>query len=936
MQVQRQRFLLATALVLVLLNQFDGRAVASCAGRITLTGLTPIYITSLNLAAGHTYTIKTINLSAGSDTVLHVQDSFSKAFVAGNDDCAPPNRDSCVTITPSTTTLVNAFVRTYFSQSMGTAQLQVLDNGVVSQTFGPFPFGGQEVVTDSSGVRNVNYFYAHTAAVWKQATDTLLLLEGATIDHADTFDDDSGWNGMSSLFFSGTTNNTLVVGTYPNTPGGETEIIWDTDDFDNDGDNLGNCLEDLLGTSSSTADADGDGVIDGTDTDGDGLPDFLEVTGEVATHGANPTVQDAFVEADWYQCTGSGCSTPDDFRLSADTATKIVKFYKSPNGASETIAMHIDTGLDNPATESDPSFYQWGNWNGANRRTDQTLDCSSLSTPRRGIFRLDVVTCALGCGNRFTMAPDCAAGDSPGAIAHEMGHLMGMDHGPTGGINFQATYESPMNYAHQERITIDDVNFNSFSTNKYANILINPYTGIDEQNWKGTNTADIKYFFQRPFFYYNGGGTTQTKVDWNQDNVIQASGTKVKARVNWVNENGYLRRNQFSNETSPALAWYQTPVGNRLYFFDLTSSGFWQYRYSTDAESACKVERALTDVNQDLTSSCATWSTPVVTGRSGISVVSAVQYPQGGVNKLMLVDTESSGSMKFATFSVDSSGTEIVGASLAVPGSTGVVGSPQAVYDSTSQVIDVYAPLSGQLRRWTYNIASGQWTRQGVQQVWVSGTTTTPITGLAEGIGAAWGQLRGSTTVRLFGVLPYGSSTNADVGRKDTMANEQWIKFGATGFQTDSRIGLVYIPNTSQSDGRLLALFRGSGQQSFNAISEGNDATAGTTSRRITTWYVSQHGGNTYGGAEPISTKGVTLIYNSAIDTNARGAVSLLDGTRVDFLPVSDGLINHTFRDQNDYQMLKKNVACALSQGTRCWHCNSVAAGGGCASWAKL
>src|SRR4051812_35691207 len=69
------------------------------------TALTPVVSMNLTVPASFSAVIKTIDLSAGADTVLHVQDGSDAEgrFVAGNDDCAPPARYSCVTIPAKTT-----------------------------------------------------------------------------------------------------------------------------------------------------------------------------------------------------------------------------------------------------------------------------------------------------------------------------------------------------------------------------------------------------------------------------------------------------------------------------------------------------------------------------------------------------------------------------------------------------------------------------------------------------------------------------------------------------------------------------------------------------------------------------------------------------------------------------------------------------------------
>src|SRR3989442_927559 len=60
------------------------------------TPLTPLVRLGVSLPAGFTVTFKTVELSPGADTVLHVQDGNDPEgrFIAGNDDCGTGGLDS--------------------------------------------------------------------------------------------------------------------------------------------------------------------------------------------------------------------------------------------------------------------------------------------------------------------------------------------------------------------------------------------------------------------------------------------------------------------------------------------------------------------------------------------------------------------------------------------------------------------------------------------------------------------------------------------------------------------------------------------------------------------------------------------------------------------------------------------------------------------------
>ena len=94
-------------------------AEAGTAGRQKGRDVTPIYMLPYTLLANTGYVIETTNLSAGADTVLHVNERVTGAFIDGNDDCGTrlpgcQGLRSYVSIPPaSTDRLVWIMVRSY-------------------------------------------------------------------------------------------------------------------------------------------------------------------------------------------------------------------------------------------------------------------------------------------------------------------------------------------------------------------------------------------------------------------------------------------------------------------------------------------------------------------------------------------------------------------------------------------------------------------------------------------------------------------------------------------------------------------------------------------------------------------------------------------------------------------------------------------------------
>jgi hypothetical protein len=140
---------------------------------------------------------------------------------------------------------------------------------------------------------------------------------------------------------------------------------------------------------------------------------------------------------------------------------------------------------------------------------------------------------------------------------------------------------------------------------------------------------------------------------------------------------------------------------------------------------------------------------------------------------------------------------------------------------------------------------------------------------------------------------------------------------------------LAFVPALGNEPGRFYTLILHPGGYTAVGMTEGNDSSTSASSRRLSQWYI--------GGAGPVDavgSSGAALVYNASRDTNLRAVFSWRDGSRLSFLPIADGLVNHDYRDQNDYPLLKKNLPCAISG--RCFRCQYLTRDGNdCGNWTR-
>jgi len=230
----------------------------------------------------------------------------------------------------------------------------------------------------------------------------------------------------------------------------------------------------------NSLDSDGDGLWNdweqfGVDTDGDG-------TANLHLPEANPDEPDIYVEIDYMDCTiaGGDCEPGDvhTHKPKAEAIALVVEAFAQGGGNRGPIRLHIDVadeGRPIPHDQLLPFASEFGKNFGVVK--DQYF---RPDNPRRfayhyGLFihqlrkGAHVSGQAEKPGNDFVIAfggwnlggvedvdgdglPDAGVGtvlQQAGALMHELGHNLGLDHGGGDSFNYKPNYPSVMNYAFQ-------------------------------------------------------------------------------------------------------------------------------------------------------------------------------------------------------------------------------------------------------------------------------------------------------------------------------------------------------------------------------------------------------------------------------------------------------------------------------------------------------
>lgn len=333
----------------------------------------------------------------------------------------------------------------------------------------------------------------------------------------------------------------------------------------------------------NSLDSDGDGIpdeweINGVDTDHDGVIDL-----DLAKIGADPSVPDIFIEADWMEYEG------DDFNF-LWIHEKVNKKNTSPSSKalelvyekfkSHGINVHIDAGPESIMNYD--TGEKWGTNSGGNALPFESVfytgdnyenwnktAMSNFTNERWTTFKylLFVNQYDAGNGQRssgiaenlpgqfFIVASNCIGGGDhdvalAGTIMHELGHTLGLSHGglcndpDTTEVafnheNYKPNHISIMNYTYQFsglRTTSGTyiADYQDFSLPEIDENHINETRGIDPYGATEGKGLTIKVPIKNKFLLWDIDGEEDSEIsrkaiDFNKNGVME---TDIRRNLN--------------------------------------------------------------------------------------------------------------------------------------------------------------------------------------------------------------------------------------------------------------------------------------------------------------------------------------------------------------------------------------------------------------------
>lgn len=879
----------------------------------------------------YTYSVETLALSAGSDTVLQVFDAANGSLAASNDDSSGTLASFVDIPTTMSGRTMRILVHAYGPGRSGNAVLHIqrkewtLLNTLIStyDYYYGIEFAGSRLWVAGPLPAGTHFF---TSRVFNGSPDTMLLaLDGYS--RAVGFSDNEGVGEMSAIHLAGGCNTvscSVVVGTLnPSLWLYDTKLIWDADAhvLDSDADGLSDTLEAQVGTSAIGADSDGDGIKDGEELLG---VDDVNLPLHFLLYGADPRLPDIFVQADWEKCVprnalDHACGDPaspdaDALRMTGEQALKAAEMYGD-------IRVHIDTGRENWDAATSHIFNAWGG--AARYENPAKYDfCEQLRrTPSRiGYFHGGRIT--QYSPNWSTLKSACFQSSNNGqTYAHELAHNMNIGDGgapSTGTLPCKPNHRSQMNYAFAYEPEI------AFSRGEFPWFV--PAQMNEEAGLGTSNPADLAHLqlsTMRYAVYANGS------VDWNRDGQIgdtDAAGNYtpiVRAAPTWAwgwNCNATADRwNVLDDREEAALGWL---YGTLYVFSRRATDSFLEYRRASASSmpDQCPISPYGCTTN---------WSPDDIVPSSvaAIWAPAVARYAVGATAKLFLVYVDADRKLRYQTLTSSSqpwSVPQYVG-----NGTETVSGSPAAVV--SNGVLHVFAPTAGGLARWQFDSTTGSFSAPSYQR-W--NDTGQIIAATGAGVGVASGYIKNGTTSssRVVAAIPTAPDGIIELAWLDQ--GDRWVRLAASSWwsgrkSTDTRPGIAYVPFGSGSPtvGRFYVAWKekpsGTDAQApapaMINMTEGNDI-AGTAVGRRLIWHLSpvRLGSNVHIDA----IQSVTLLFDGEYDKNLRAGFTtrynsggVYGAAQAGVLLSADGVFNMLEGNNDEYAFMKSNLACALAKG---------------------
>jgi hypothetical protein len=866
---------------------------------------TRLFTKQISVVAGQSVTLSTLNLSPGGDTVLHIQRYPEGTYLAGNDDYS--GVASQVSFSAPYTGQLWVIVRSYNDSTFGSGTLRAVVGGSTTDT--PITFGGRRFDLGSTMTNGAIY----TVQRQGQATDTVLLALSSTEVGA-AFDDDDGFDAMAYAWVAGV--NKVIVGTYAGSEVTAEYTTFVADEYlqDADGDTLGAALEASINTSDSDFDSDQDGLPDGEELYGYGEWHGYAPNVNLPYYGADPTVRDIFLEADF---SVDDPGDPTKNRVHPSNAEGIAASFLSAG-----IVAHLDIGVANP----DPATrLTWGDWGGAG--TVSTIaHCTGLTASRVSRFHhiLSVGGANSGGGQHADGAPCFTGGQAVPTMAHEIGHFA-LDHWghPTDfRLDCNPLYHSTMN---QVRLGSGEPHF---SNGSWGGTIFPPQ--LVETGWQGKPwLADLG---GAPFHFMVD--VPAGKIDWNRDGAYSAGTTKAAPTMvpgsNDCDPSTWAP-SLFPGASSapdsaveaPALAWVQSsgPISaGRLFVFGRAGGAI---RFASTTSSSL----ANCASSPSRKAACSSWTAFDYVASSSPLLQSPPAAVDIGGDRVLLVYRTYQNLLKYQVGTVNFTTGQVAWTPSATLGGGYTSHGDLAIVRDGSSARLFGAGSVGTLFEWTFQIATSQWSGPA-QQGWAGGgVVVLPAVG-PTGPAVVSGYKAGDSSPSLFLLVADGVSGALRFGWRS--AANTWSEpagfwnFGPAPTSTQ-RVSLAYMHPQGGSTPRLFFSFVGASTPDsvappFVGFTEGNDASAAATSRRLQVRSAPTFLVNRWGAVAD----GSSMVMHPTLDSNVRYVFNQPDAKTV-FLPLADGIVNSPLVDYNDHETLWSRMGCAVHS---C--CSSPAA---CPAW---
>jgi len=908
----------------------------------------------VELVGGEAVAFETVDLTGGSDPVLHLLDSSGREVA--HDDNGGEGRGALLRYRARTDGGYWLVIRARSNTTAGSAT--ILRNGGAWRS--RVPFAGWDVTLN--GLRAGEMVDTVELPNGAGPVDIVYLLgsDGISIErrvvgrsqlgvrYAATSNSESQQVVVAAPRSEDATSGRMI---YRGTSGGIELLRNDAaiPGHDSDQDLLGNELEIQLQLCEvSFIDRLLDRcryAIDPRDTDGDGIRDSWEVLGRADVSpaqplplwGASPRHKDLFVEVDFMRRTLAENQQKVDLRMPPPAARSFVaawgddlttagwlrsahaKMIQNPDG-KPGIAVHLDTGVA-PQQPSDATIY--GDWGGHSDvdaiQTNGTWAGlaanaawqSNMLTARRGIFRYANGYGTGGGQNGSGFAADYNMTDMT-LPAHETGHTMSLGHAallgsPLDNINCKSNYPSLMNYGLDVTAGFADGGFVQPGQPAIDDFPPLNNVALVEQNAVSPQNTRYLDLLQKRYLYYIDRDTGS--VDWNRDGMIAPAGKTVRAYANFAPRSSggceYTRMNDTTVTTTQstqdtALA----RMGGRLYAFYADSSGAVHSAYSASSWSCQEVAQAGCigsgwHQGPDIGLKEGMGSVATSQGPAPIGGVDAAHIRVHGEDRLLVVAIDSTGRV-FERLLAPA--WYLNGVSLSPVGQVGAgaVGSPTLATGGLFDAYLAYRDMAGHIRV-NHFLPEYGWTGENV----ALDEAGNPLTGA---LSTSPGLLQTYMPSRPAEYALYAVAADS-TGRLNT-----WRQDPGTGrwsltpdLETHpasaGRPSLAWVPSSPAAvwPGRLYLLYRTPSDvvrwmMSYKA-GPGASETIGLDSYYDNAWF---------------KAFGLDTIYEPGVDRNLRvlytNEVPKEHFKHVMFRPEADGIKDFLYRDTNDWKILRDHL----------------------------